>query len=151
MRNFSYAEFRRRYCKSGTPLAPRTSTTNPSDCVGPDFSDWLLVPHPDTLDKLEQTKSATKRGRLSAEPALNNRMIEFVSSPILCCPEDVRCQHNCPEVSQFCVDCRMPMCKSCMLLLQDRQTVPAALANDNWYGYLQRWILAVGVTWMRKL
>ena len=34
--------------------------------------------------------------------------------------------------------------------LQDRQTVPEALANDNWYGYLQRWIYEKGVTWMEK-
>ena len=34
--------------------------------------------------------------------------------------------------------------------LQDRQTVPESLANDNWYGYLQHWIYKVGVTWMEK-
>ena len=34
--------------------------------------------------------------------------------------------------------------------LQDRQTVPESLANDNWYGYLQHWIYKFGVTWMEK-
>ncbi len=37
-----------------------------------------------------------------------------------------------------------------MLQLQDRQTVPEALANDNWHGYVQDWIYKAGVTWMEE-
>ena len=90
------------------------------------------------------------KARPMKRQSISDGMVKFSSSPILCCPEDVRCKHNCPDKRRFCLDCRMPVCKSCRLLLQDKQTVPMALANDNWYGYLQRWIFDVQVTWMEK-
>ena len=43
VKNFSMAEFSRRYCKSGTPLAEKRS--RPGSYDGPDFSDWKLNLH----------------------------------------------------------------------------------------------------------
>ena len=96
-----------------------------------------------------QHRRTWKKSRTSQEKLLERRMLEVLESPLLCCPEDVRRKHGCPDKKHLCVDCRMPICRSWMKL-QDRQTVPEALANDNRYGYLQHWIYKVGVTWMEK-
>ena len=79
IRNFSYTEFRRRYCKPGTPLAAAGSTTNLSDCAGPDFSDWLLMPHPDTIDTLNAAEMDMKKTRRSINAMVGNRKAEFLS------------------------------------------------------------------------
>ena len=118
--------------------------------MSPDFSDWLLTPHPDTLDKLNKTQSPQKEARVANKSVRDQGLVAFLSSPILCCPEDTHCKHKCHDHGMFCVDCCMPLCKSCRLHLSAGETVPTGLANDNWYGYLATWILEVGVTWMEK-
>ena len=37
-----------------------------------------------------------------------------------------------------------------MLELQQHGRVTQGLSNDNWIGYVNRWIYEVGVTWMEK-
>ena len=66
----------------------------------------------------------------------------------LCCPEDHQCSQGCVERRQLCLQCHIPVCASCRVLLRKNQIVPSGLANDNWYGYIQKWIYEVGVTWM---
>ena len=86
MRNFSFANFQHYYCKPGTPLAQRGSGTNPSDCLGPDFSDWVIQPHPDTLQHINIDRTDKTNKRATEGAVSDRRMNEFLASPILCCP-----------------------------------------------------------------
>ena len=69
---------------------------------------------------------------------------------LLCCPEDHRCQYKCPEQKLLCRSCEVPLCAECRFGLQKNDSVPIALSNDNWYGYVEEWIYANEVTWMEK-
>eukprot|EP00973_Karenia_brevis_P089195 12368380-Karenia_brevis.AAC.1 len=68
---------------------------------------------------------------------------ERVAVELFGCPEDWNCQghgsHNGPDTAH-CKDCTLPVCRSCGIKLataNGRNNVPMALANDNWYGYVQ--------------
>ena len=54
---------------------------------------------------------------------------------ILCCPEDIHCEkdHRLKEV--LCLECQLPLCRSCLEQSQGTTGIPAALGNDNWLGY----------------
>ena len=58
VKNFSMAEFKQRYCKSGTPLAERGSRPGSPD--GPDFSDWKLNLHAQYLQLLQDQDKRCK-------------------------------------------------------------------------------------------
>ena len=79
-RNFCFKHFEQLYRKPGTPLAPRGSNTNPSDCQGPDFSDWTLSPHPETLEHLKLDSNNQKRTRQSQRSCTDKRLGEFLES-----------------------------------------------------------------------
>ena len=126
-KNFSKAEFERRYQQIGSPLSACGSRV-------PDFTDWLLHAHPDVLATLPPGGS-----------------LEYLRDiPLLCCPEDHRCRHSCSELKLLCRSCEIPVCKECQHGLQNNEIVPIALSNDNWYGYVERWIYENDVTWMEK-
>ena len=78
------------------------------------------------------------------------KLRDLSGKQLICCPEDQSCEAKCERHARLCLRCKFPVCSSCMLQLQSKQTVPVSLGNDNWYGTLQKWIYDVGVTWMEK-
>ena len=68
---------------------------------------------------------------------------------LICCPEDVQCERTHAEKT-LCLHCKVPICKTCQVLLESKKIVPTGLCNDNWIGYLQAWVYEVGVTWMER-
>ena len=78
-KNFSMAEFTRRYRKSGTPLAE--CGCRPGDVIGPDFTDWQLKLHVQYMQLL--TKSVDHTKNISWKDLQN-----LSHTTLLCCPED---------------------------------------------------------------
>ena len=72
VKNFSMAEFKQRYCKSGTPLAEKGSRPGSHD--GPDFSDWKLNLHAQYLQLLQDQDKRCKDINFE-DPAI--QMVEF--------------------------------------------------------------------------
>jgi len=76
------------------------------------------------------------------------------------CPEDWQCARggsdrathtDNADIVQLCKDCSLPVCHSCRVLLRTaglRNNVPMALANDNWYGYVQEVIARYDARWI---
>ena len=81
-KNFSKAEFEKRYQQLGSPLASRGREQR-----NPDFTHWHLSWHPDVL------REAGKQ--LDAKAVLNPDVVEMGSTSLLCCPEDHRCLLGC--------------------------------------------------------
>ena len=124
--NFSWDLFRQRYAAPGSPLHPQSVRND--DGMNADYSRWLLRLHSEHCSPPSFEK----------EPYL------------LCCPEDHTCQHGCHTQGLLCPHCRIPICMECATCLRNNQGIPKALANDNWWGYIQSWIFEQGVTWMEK-
>ena len=79
------------------------------------------------------------------------------SKQALCCPEDVRrhptrCSH---AVHTLCKHCSVPMCIECWSRLQSHipagYKIPAALANDNFQGYVHPFIVLNKVKWIEAV
>ena len=54
-------------------------------------------------------------------------------------------------IVRMCSRCKVPICRSCSRLLwqaNGKSNVPMALANDNWYGYVQDIIARMDVRWI---
>ena len=54
-------------------------------------------------------------------------------------------------IVRMCSRCKVPVCRSCGILLwqaKGKSNVPMALANDNWYGYVQDIIARMDVRWI---
>ena len=74
------------------------------------------------------------------------------------CPEDWVCKHAERHAAEekfkgvlLCEGCTLPVCKSCATKLataKGRNNVPMALANDNWYGYVQDIIARYDARWI---
>ena len=68
---------------------------------------------------------------------------------VLCCPEDVcrtsLCQHDAQHV---CAHCNVPVCNECWRLSLLGLKIPKALANDNFIGYVHRFLVEQRVTWL---
>ena len=124
-KNFSKREFADRYQQEGSPLSEGGHRV-------PDFSDWLLTLSPELLANAEAASDAYQLG----------------VTPLLCCPEDHRCKHTCVEDKRLCASCELPVCRECRIGLQANIVVPIGLINDNWYGYVDRFIYEQQVTWM---
>ena len=74
--------------------------------------------------------------------------------------EDVRCKcdddkhleiKQQPHCRRLCDDCEVPICKRCQVSLQAYTTVgsvPTAIANDNYYGYVCKLLTEKSVTWL---
>ena len=76
-KNFSMAEFSRRYRRPGTPLA--ASGRSPSDAGAPDFTDWEIRLRPNTLELLSRREDG-----LSGVPV--KEIAALASDTLLCCP-----------------------------------------------------------------
>ena len=50
----------------------------------------------------------------------------------------------------LCPNCKVPVCRTCMLKMQDNEIGPEMLVNDNWISYIQDFIYTLQVTWMEK-
>ena len=98
----------------------------------PDFSDWLLTLDPSAV------ANAPEGGDLQ----------HLSTTSLLCCPEDHRCKHTCVAEERLCASCEIPVCLTCRLALQENKVVPIGLMNDNWYGYVHRFIYEQQVTRM---
>ena len=145
VKNFSMARYTARFRRSGTPLAHRESSTNPIGVEGPDFSDWQLRFTPEAIEEFLKF-SANKMTPSDMEKYRN-----LLEETLLCNPEDHYCKISCVQQRQLCLQCKVPVCVSCMIHLQRNREIPNSLMNDNWYGYLQKWIFEENVTWMEKL
>ena len=99
-KNFSMAEFTKRYRQSGTPLANRGDEGR-----DPDFSEWRLRIHPEILNGI-----ATKR-----DPYSNAQ--ELAADELLCCPEDHRCHRTCVHENFLCPECWIPVCVDCSVAM----------------------------------
>lgn len=131
-KNFAKKDFDARYAKPGSPLA----STDPR----PDFEDWTLRWHPDLL----QEDATNEPKNIHPDVKLMGR------SPLLCCPEDQRCEHNCVEQKFLCRQCQIPLCCNCQSMLKRNRISPCALINDNFYGYNEAWIHDNKITWMEN-
>ena len=141
VKNFSMAEFTRRYRKSGTPLADPGSRTG--DVVGPDFTDWQLKLHVQYMQLLTKSMDHTKEISWKDLQQLSH-------TSLLCCPEDHICENGCKEHGYLCPSCKVPVCRECWMELTANKIIPQALINDNFQGFIQPWIYEMGVTWMEK-
>ena len=115
------AEFRKRYRKSGTPLAESGNVTGKNDVSAPDFTDWQTKLCSSAIDHFisEQEQQGHKLKAADVET-----LHKLKETYLLCCPEDVKCSHGNHAPSELCLDCQFPMCKSCRLALQSSRIVP---------------------------
>ena len=141
VKNFSMAEFTRRYRKSEAPLADPGSRTG--DVVGPDFTDWQLKLHVQYMQLLTKSMDHTKEISWKDLQQLSH-------TSLLCCPEDHICENGCKEHGYLCPSCKVPVCRECWMELTANKIIPQALINDNFQGFIQPWIYEIGVTWMEK-
>jgi len=68
---------------------------------------------------------------------------------VMCNPEDVLrstlCRH---DEHTVCSKCRIPFCNECRRLTKQNQKIPKALTNDNFIGYMNRYLVEHKVTWL---
>ncbi len=61
---------------------------------------------------------------------------------VMCNPEDVRpsplCAH---DANTVCSSCRIPICNDCWRHSMRNESIPKALTNDNFLGYLHRYFV----------
>ena len=145
VKNCSMARYTERFRKSGTPLAQRESATNSLGVAGPDYSDWQVRFAPEAIDEFLKLQG----DNITSVDATSYKALEH--EVLLCNPEDHYCEHGCVEQKHLCLQCYIPICVDCMLCLQRKQEIPAGFTNDNWYGYIEKWIFEQKVTWMEKL
>ena len=68
---------------------------------------------------------------------------------LLCCPEDVSKSRSCRHPDDYvCARCNVPVCLECHRLSTLQRQIPKALANDNFIGYVHRFIVENRVTWL---
>ena len=61
------------------------------------------------------------------------------------------CESRADDVPTLCEHCILPVCRACRVQLASaggRSNVPMALANDNWYGYVQDVIARYDARWI---
>ena len=118
-KNFSQKVFAQRYQQAGSPLADRGAGQ-----ANADFTQWRLRLHPKVL-------------REALGPPRQEEILEFATNELLCCPEDHRCQHGCPEQKLLCRACKIPVCTECQVVMQRNEMSAMALVNDNVQGFLE--------------
>ena len=140
---FSMSSFSERYAASGSPLAV-VGNLSGSDVASPDFSQWQVTLHPNLKQLLLENFSGDVPVRWKEIDALK-------STSLLCCPEDQKCcNEECVKNGYLCPQCKVPICTTCRMHLQDNEIGPQMLINDNWIGYIESWIHEAQVTWMEK-
>ena len=100
-------------------------------------------------------------GATAAAPDLEEGCLEWVRTirlsrgdeELLCCPEDVlksaKCSAECRRRDDYvCPGCKVPVCRECHRLSELNRQIPKALANDNFIGYVHRFIVENQVTWL---
>lgn len=100
-------------------------------------------------EPVEEYKTVEAGSRELGETRVND-LRELAKSFLICCPEDTHCTWEKHDPAMLCLRCRFPLCKTSQLELTSGAIIPAGLANDNWYGYVQEWIYKTEVTWMEK-
>ena len=144
LHNFSRSEFEQKFARPGTPLAKRGSTGVANDLQAPDFTEWTMRIDPTAIDQFLHSK------RMDSGPDSSEwEILELKKHELICCPEDVQCERTHAEKT-LCLHCKVPICKTCQVLLESKKIVPTGLCNDNWIGYPQAWVYEVGVTWMER-
>ena len=144
LHNFSRSEFEQKFARPGTPLAKRGSTGVTNDLQAPDFTEWTMRIDPTAIDQFLHSK------RMDSGPDSSEwEILELKKHELICCPEDVQCERTHAEKT-LCLHCKVPICKTCQVLLESKKIVPTGLCNDNWIGYPQAWVYEVGVTWMER-
>ena len=118
--------FTQRYRQSGSPLAHVEGAQRT-----PDFDDWRLWLHPELAVQEGLQRQGTKYSR---------DVHDLQGVALLCCPEDHQCTNECVVQKYLCPKCRLPVCRDCQISLQRNAIVPLGLCNDNWYGYVDRWL-----------
>ena len=67
----------------------------------------------------------------------------------ICCPEDVArtplCTH---DEDSVCSKCNIPICNDCWGACMRHETIPKALACDNYMGYVHQFIIDHRVAWL---
>jgi len=135
--------FEQRYCQTGTPLATHGGIPERHGVEEADFSQWRVKLKREAVEEILAEDGNKDGERAECLRSLSNTFF-------LCCPEDQQCEKGCQHKQEFCLACKVPICSSCQRLLQTNAIIPLGLANDNWYGYIAKWIYEVGVTWMEK-
>ena len=144
---FSMQIFDERYRKSGTALAPRGNQKE-QDVPSPQFDDWHLSIHPKWLKLMSQSNCASSRAIGEAQIVA---VEEMTHTSILCCPEDHKCSgESCVGDGHLCPHCKVPVCRTCRVKMQENEIGPEMLINDNWISYIQDFIYQAKVTWMEK-
>ena len=142
-RNFLMSEYEKEYRKSGTPLAI-IGNNRSHDTPSPDFSDWtIMIDREAVLDYLQKRDphaDTAAVGKQKRRQVNGEQLLSLCGQPLLCCPEDVFCPRAAHLSGTLCGECTFPICRRCQLHLQAGENIPEGLGNDNWYGYLQRWI-----------
>ena len=76
------------------------------------------------------------------------------------CTEDVQCEHaeehkqdlvKPPFTRKLCKHCKVPVCTDCWKKLhwfKDGGSIPMSLANVYYYGYIDKYLVAIKVTWL---
>ncbi|MGB1651984.1 MAG: DUF6570 domain-containing protein, partial [Acidimicrobiales bacterium] len=84
------------------------------------------------------------------------------------CTEDIQCrkprsarEHKAVSVSmkdnqcrRMCAECNIPICRDCQVGLNNYEaghatgSIPLALANDNYYGYINKLLITEEITWL---
>ena len=61
---------------------------------------------------------------------------------VMCNPEDVRPSARCAhDENTVCSSCRIPICNDCWRYSMRNESIPKALTNDNFLGYLHRYFV----------
>ena len=147
-KNLSMATFTERYRQPETPLSANFMDEGGAhDIPRPNFEDWQLRLHHSVMDAAE---IAQKFDNTSANRKRYEELAHLAESSLLCCPEDLRCQHGCVADKTLCRDCEVPVCFECEHALNENVIGIQVLCNDNWYGYVHKFICEMEVTWMEK-
>ena len=169
-KNFSKARFEERYQRPGSPLAWRGNGSR-----APDFTHWQVSLHEDVISKARAQMWSDSRSDDMAQGAKEKapegenenmrralpkkreevfrsaeELVLLNGTNLLCCPEDHRCRRGCASHRSLCSVCEIPICKDCQRALVENRIGEMVLCNDNWYGYVDPFMYANGVTWMEK-
>ena len=129
-RNLSMAEFSKTYRCPGKVLSEGLSGDASRAKSSPQFQDRQRTWKREVVERKIETMKPQSDGQMQS-------MQHDLQQPLLCCPRDQACVHNCSNSSQLWYVCRIPMCTSCRLNIMDGQTVPTGLANDKWYNFFE--------------
>ena len=142
LNGFSLEVYRTRYMNSGSPLAYTGANS-----LNVNLDDWYVDVDPMLLAKLRLLSNWHESDLYAMDELSRSRHAEM---RLICCPEDHMCVKDCKENKKLCAECVIPICKECREALTSKRIPPKILSNDNFYGYIEKWIFEQEVTWMEK-